>query len=206
LGLAESSTAGSIALGTPAQPLPSPLGVDSEIRHGCRRSPRGDRFEPRLAKCERGCRVWLPVPATTTVGAGRWLRQPPGLCPTTRLARRAGPSPTCGTFPPVRPTGWRTGAERTAAATEGRGSRLSQWLAGFESSCVITITSIPEREATEYFTKLEGDRSREPWQMARIRARRTERAESGEEARPAGLEPATPGLEGPPSANPRKMA
>lgn len=36
---------------------------------------------------------------------------------------------------------------------------MSRWLAGFEPSLVITITSIPQRKATEYFTERKDDRS-----------------------------------------------
>jgi hypothetical protein len=64
------------------------------------------------------------------------------------------------------------------------------------SSLDITISSIPERHARKYFTELEGDRFNPRQNMGGNERCGSKCAKCGELARPAGLEPATPGLEG----------
>lgn len=97
-----------------------------------------------------------------------------------RLAPRAVRSPRCGTSPARHRANRRTGAAIAVAASEGGGSRSNWPFASVEaSSFVITITSIPERKATKYFTELEGDRSRERWKMAQVSRPHKEQAESG---------------------------
>ena len=74
---------------------------------------------------------------------------------------------------------------------------MSQRLAGFESSCVITITSIPERKATEYFSEPEGERSgRRAGGGAGAEAPAYIGGIWRKLARPPRLERGTPGLEG----------
>ena len=60
----------------------------------------------------------------------------------------------------------------------------------------ITITSTPPRNARKCFTELEGDRSCWRRNPAGIRDRGMGCTNLAEKARPTGLEPVTPGLEG----------
>ena len=78
---------------------------------------------PHCAACARGRRAPRPVPPGTTTGWG--LRGPPGPgpCPATARAPPAVQNPTCGTFPPRRPTPRRTRPGTAAVVAAARGSQ-----------------------------------------------------------------------------------
>lgn len=84
--------------------------------------------------------------------------------------------------------------QRTAAIPAGcRDHRPIKPDLGF----VITSTSFPARKATKYFTELEDDRSRDRQDTAHFAAGKRNARDVAEMVRPPGIEPGTPGLEGP---------